>query len=130
MSFGLVFGAFFGAAAGFSDEAAAVFENLDEDGKLDLGLGFELGREEEGADGQSRDQWPGRPHLKQPVGAAAAIAALDSIGCGWVDLWSLELNWGDKIGANLLFQRMRWLLGLISALYWDGYFLLGRLFTL
>lgn len=49
----------------------------DEEEKLDLGLGFEgfaeFGREEEGADGQSRDQCPGRPHLKQPVGAAIAL---------------------------------------------------------
>ena len=28
---------------------------------------------EAGAEGQSRDQWPGRPHLKHPVGAAAAM---------------------------------------------------------
>lgn len=29
----------------------------------------------EAEEGQSRDQWPGRPHLKQPVGGGAAMAA-------------------------------------------------------
>ena len=56
------------------------------------GLGLALKREAAAAEGwpglvgaaasegQSRDQWPGRPHLKQPVGAAAAMGWVWGIG--------------------------------------------------
>ena len=45
-------------------------------------MGFGLAEEAPGAEGQSRDQWPGRPHLKQPVGADAAIAGNEGDGIG------------------------------------------------
>jgi hypothetical protein len=38
--------------------------------------------EDGGAEGQSRDQCPGRPHLKQPVGAAAAMVGKGGDGIG------------------------------------------------
>lgn len=55
MSLGLVLGAFFGFSTAFEGaEGAEEKGGLEE---LEVGLGF--GAEE----GQSRDQWPGFPHL-------------------------------------------------------------------
>lgn len=58
-----------------------------------------------GSDGQSRDQWPGRPHLKQPVGTAPPLFIL----CGW---WKWEARhlliffefWREKPHHSLSLQ--------------------------
>jgi hypothetical protein len=36
-----------------------------------------VGSAEAEAEGQSRDQWPGRPHLKQPVAGGAAMVGVE-----------------------------------------------------
>lgn len=64
MSFGRFVGTFFGFA-GLSSKLVALAApagwGIDEEGgRLGLGLGLEFWM---GSDGQSRDQWPGRPHL-------------------------------------------------------------------
>ena len=63
MSLGLVLGAFLGFSV---DLATPVPVDLkEEEGLVDseLGIGAEAEAEAEAEDGQSRDQWPGRPHL-------------------------------------------------------------------
>jgi hypothetical protein len=65
VSLGLVLGAFFGFS---EDLATLLLVVLKEEYLVDSGLGFELGIGAEaeavpGEEGQSRDQWPGRPHL-------------------------------------------------------------------
>lgn len=47
-----------------------------------LELRLEGAEDEDEDDGQSRDQCPGRPHLKQPVGAAAADFVFSISLCG------------------------------------------------
>lgn len=77
VSFGRLLGNFFG----FSLTPIALLETLTPppptplpplalllEGKL------EFDGAEDDDDGQSRDQWPGLPHLKQPVGAAFAFS--------------------------------------------------------
>lgn len=82
MSFGLVLGGFL---LGFSGVEASEAEGFvavqvlvkEEEGfeeGLGSGLGLGLGLGFWGEKGQSRDQWPGLPHLKQPVGAASPSA--------------------------------------------------------
>lgn len=69
-----------------SPSAAAEAEEEEAKGLVGLALekreaeGLGLAAASAGAEGQSRDQWPGRPHLKQPVGAAAAMAGDGRIG--------------------------------------------------
>ena len=59
MSLGLVLGAFLGFSV---DLATPVPVDLkEEEGLVDSELG--IGAEAEAEEGQSRDQWPGRPHL-------------------------------------------------------------------
>lgn len=77
MSFGLVLGGFLlgfsGAEASEAEGFVAVQVLVKEEG-FEEGLGLGLGLGFWGEKGQSRDQWPGLPHLKQPVGAASPPA--------------------------------------------------------
>lgn len=52
-------------------------------------------------EGQSRDQWPGRPHLKQPVGAAFAFSITISIP------FYGALSWNQSIYLDFFFFSFR-----------------------
>lgn len=87
MSLGRFAGTFFGFAAGLPSNPVALAApaappaglGIDDGrgGRADLGLGLELWM---GSAGQSRDQWPGRPHLKHPVGADFPAVSIFSDG--------------------------------------------------